>query len=74
MECAVFGVPDPLRGQAIKAVVRLVPDAEPSEKLKKELRQFANSHLAVFKHIRHVDFVDELPKTDNGKIRKSFFH
>lgn len=70
LECSVIGIPDPLRGQAIKAVIVLIPKAVPSEEMKKEIRHFANSRLAVFKHIRHIDFVDELPKTHNGKIRK----
>lgn len=73
LECSVVGVPDALRGQAIKAVIVLLPKAVPSDELKKEIRQFANARLAVFKHIRHVEFVDELPKTHNGKIRKRVF-
>ncbi|MBR5414851.1 MAG: AMP-binding protein [Thermoguttaceae bacterium] len=73
LECSVVGVPDALRGQAIKAVIVLLPKAVPSDELKKEIRQFANARLAVFKHIRHIEFVDELPKTHNGKIRKRVF-
>ncbi|MDO5581353.1 MAG: AMP-binding protein [Planctomycetia bacterium] len=70
LECSVVGVPDPLRGQAIKALIVLVADTEPCDELKNDIRTFANNRLAVFKHIRIVDFVDELPKTSNGKIRK----
>ena len=71
-ECSVVGIPDPLRGQAIKAVVVLVSTAVASEELKKEIRQFANNQLAVFKHIRLVDFVDEnvQRKTPQNKLLK----
>lgn len=70
LECSVVGVPDSFRGQAIKALIVLVPQTEPSDELKNEIRTFANNRLAMYKHIRLVDFVDELQKTSNGKIRK----
>ncbi|MDO5565287.1 MAG: hypothetical protein Q4G59_01430, partial [Planctomycetia bacterium] len=66
----VVGVPDTLRGQAVKAIIVLAPKTVASEELKKEIRNFANSRLAVFKHIRTIDFVDELHKTANGKTRR----
>ena len=69
-ECSVVGVPDPLRGQAIKAVV-VLGGAEPTLGLEKEIRDFCNSRLAEYKWVRIVEFVKEMPKTISGKIRKT---
>ena len=70
-ECSVVGVPDTLRGQAIKAVVVLSSNLLPSMHLEKEIKDFCNSRLAEYKWIRIVEFVTEMPKTISGKIRKS---
>ncbi|MBQ7921992.1 MAG: AMP-binding protein [Clostridia bacterium] len=71
LECSVIGVPDSLRGQSIKAVIMLNSGYEASRQLENELRNFANSRLAEYKWIRLVEFVDEMPKTISGKIRKN---
>ncbi|MEA4896486.1 MAG: AMP-binding protein [Oscillospiraceae bacterium] len=70
MECSVIGVPDDLRGQAIKAVVVLSPGYEASSPLQKEIREFSNKRLAEYKWIRFIEFVPNMPKTISGKIRK----
>lgn len=71
VECSVIGVPDSLRGQAIKAVVVLGNGYHPSRELEMEIREFCNQKLAEYKWIRMVEFVDEMPKTISGKIRKT---
>ena len=69
-ECSVVGVEDALRGQAIKAFVKLNPDVTPSGELERALKDFTNSQMAEYKWIRHIEFVEELPKTISGKVRK----
>lgn len=70
LECAVTGVPDPLRGNVVKATIVLRPGFAASEELKKELQNHVNKETAPYKYPRVVEFVDELPKTVNGKIRR----
>ena len=69
-ECSVIGVPDTLRGQAIKAVIVLDRGYTPSGKLEKDIKEFCNKKLAEYKWIRLVEFVKEMPKTISGKIVK----
>ncbi len=71
MECSVIGVPDSLRGQAIKAVIVLGAGYIPSPELKLEIKNFCNQKLAEYKWIRLIEFVTEMPKTISGKIQKT---
>lgn len=71
VECSVIGVPDTLRGQAIKAVIVLGAGYEPSQELELEIKNFCNQKLAEYKWIRLVEFVTEMPKTISGKIQKT---
>ncbi len=70
MECSVIGVPDELRGQAIKAVVVLSPGFDATLPLQKEIREFCNTKVAEYKWIRFLEFATSMPKTISGKIRK----
>ncbi len=71
LECAITGVPDPVRGKVVKATIVLVKGKEPSEALKDEIKDYVKTHTAPYKYPRIIDFVDELPKTTNGKIRRA---
>ncbi len=71
VECAVTGVPDPLRGYAVKATIVLAKGYTPSEELKKELQKFVKDATAPYKYPRVVEFVKELPKTISGKIKRA---
>lgn len=70
LECAVTGIPDVHRGQAVKATVVLTKDYEPTEELRKEILNFVKDRTASYKHPRVLEFVTELPKTISGKIRR----
>ena len=70
-ECAVTGVPDPLRGKAVKATIVLSDGFKPSDALTHELQQWVKNKTAPYKYPRIVEYVDELPKTVNGKIRRA---
>ena len=70
LEAAVTGLPDPDRGQIVKATVVLVKGVEPSEALVKELQNFVKRETAPYKYPRRIEFVDELPKTISGKIQR----
>jgi len=71
MECAVTGVPDPVRTAAVKATVVLAAGYEPSDELTKELQTWVKKETAPYKFPRIIEYVDELPKTVNGKIRRA---
>lgn len=71
LECSAIGVPDTLRGQAIKVFIHLASGYEASSDLQKEIKEICNSQLAEYKWIRLIEFVDEMPKTISGKIKKT---
>ena len=70
VECAVIGVPDPLRGARVKAYVILKDGYEPTESMIKELQAHAKSHSAPYKYPREIEFVKSLPKTISGKVKR----
>ncbi len=70
MEAAAVASPDERRGHIVKAFVRLAPGAEPSEALAREIQEHVRSRLAAYAYPRDVEFVDDLPKTLTGKIRR----
>ena len=71
LECAVVGVPDPTRGQVVKAYIVLTRGKQPSEELKKEIQEYVKHQTAPYKYPRRIEFMPELPKTVSGKIRRS---
>ncbi len=70
VECAVTAAPDPIRGKVVKATVVLARGWEPSDELVKELQNHVKKTTAPYKYPRIVEFVDELPKTIGGKIKR----
>ena len=72
LECAITGVPDPIRGMIVKATVVLAPEykAKAGDELIKELQNHVKHETAPYKYPRLIEFVNELPKTISGKIRR----
>jgi acyl-coenzyme A synthetase/AMP-(fatty) acid ligase len=69
-EAAVVGKPDAERGEIVKAFITLAPDYEGSEALARELQDHVKKVTAPYKYPREIEFVEELPKTISGKIRR----
>ena len=72
VECAITGVPDDIRGMVVKATVVLGKEwkAKAGDELVKELQNHVKRVTAPYKYPRIIEFVDELPKTISGKIRR----
>ncbi len=72
LECAITGVPDPIRGMVVKATIVLVDDFKDCDKeaLTQELKDHVKRETAPYKYPRIIEFVEELPKTISGKIRR----
>src|SRR5205085_8568643 len=69
-ECAVIGVACAERGQKVKAFIVLADFAEPSDELAEKLQDFVKDQIAPYKYPREIEFVDALPKTATGKLRR----
>jgi 2-aminobenzoate-CoA ligase len=70
-ECAVIGAPCPERGQKVKAFVVLAAGADASAEMVAELQAHVKATIAPYKYPREIEFVDALPKTATGKLRRS---
>ena len=70
-ECAVIGAPCPERGQKVKAFVVLAPGFAPIDALVDELQAHSKATIAPYKYPREIEFMDSLPKTATGKLRRS---
>lgn len=70
LECAITAVPDPIRGQVIKASIVLAKGYKGSDELAHELQDHVKRVTAPYKYPRIIEFMDELPKTISGKIRR----
>jgi acetyl-CoA synthetase/medium-chain acyl-CoA synthetase len=69
-ESAVVASPDEVRGEVVKAFIVLTKDYSPSETLVKEIQEFVKNNTAPYKYPRKIEFVDDLPKTISGKIKR----
>ena len=71
VECAITAAPDPIRGQVVKATVVLAKGYVGSDELTKELQTYVKKVTAPYKYPRIIEYVDELPKTLGGKIKRA---
>jgi acyl-coenzyme A synthetase/AMP-(fatty) acid ligase len=70
-EAAVVGMPDPDRGEIVRAVVVPAPGHAPSDELGRELQEHVKRLTAPYKHPRVVEFAHDLPRTASGKLRRA---
>jgi acetyl-CoA synthetase len=69
-ECAVVGSPDRDRGDLVKAIIVLKADYQPSDALANEIKAFVKTKLSKHEYPREIEFLKELPKTPDGKIKR----
>jgi 2-aminobenzoate-CoA ligase len=69
-ECAVVGVPDPVRGHIVKAFVVPRQGVPASDRLREDLQGFVKQRIAAYKYPRALEFVDALPRTETGKVQR----
>ena len=70
-ECGVVGAPDEARGMIVKAYVVTVPGVEPDATLVTALQEHVKNAIAPYKYPRAIEFIDRLPKTETGKLRRT---
>jgi len=70
-EAAVVGSPDVIRGMIVKAFIVLKEEWEPTEQLVRDIQKFVKKTTAPYKYPRSIEFVDDLPKTISGKIKRN---
>jgi len=70
LEAAAVASPEEKRGNVVKAFVVLGEGEQPSDELAEEIKQFVRGHLSAYAYPRRIEFVDDLPKTLTGKIRR----
>ena len=69
-DCAVVGAPDEQRGRIVKAFVILRDPADAGAATAKELQDFAKAEIAPYKYPRAIEFVENLPRTETGKVQR----
>lgn len=69
-DCAVIGVPEPVLGEAVMAIVQPAPDAKPGAELRSSITKFLSGHLGAAKIPQFIEFVPELPREATGKLQK----
>ncbi|MFQ5757347.1 MAG: AMP-binding protein [Acidiferrobacterales bacterium] len=70
VQAAVIGSPDELRGNIVKAFIVLAKGYGPSDDLKKEIQNSVRTRLAAYEYPREIEFIDEVPMTTTGKVRR----